>query len=195
VCSSDLAWETTRDAMDLVIGRAWTWAQAGRDMEVVTGNNDADAVYLLHWVEREMPERMAHLHAKLVQWGGNSSGVNIANIDNLGNVHPDTMWWHYGLGNVRDRPFSRIWTDRTDPIMAGLKNRPRQVGGRCGTCAYFEVCGGNTRVRAMRITGDPWAEDPGCYLTDAEIGVSISADRVAVTPYRGARHEAPLVSD
>jgi len=33
------------------------------------------------------------MRAKLAQWGGNSSGVNIANIDNLGNVHPDTFWW------------------------------------------------------------------------------------------------------
>jgi MoaA/NifB/PqqE/SkfB family radical SAM enzyme len=43
------------------------------------------------------------------------------------------------------------------------------VKGRCGTCAYFDVCGGNTRVRAMKVTGDPWAEDPGCYLDDEEI--------------------------
>jgi Fe-coproporphyrin III synthase len=190
----DAALETTRDAMDLVIGRAWDWTRAGRDIDVVTGNNDADAVYLLHWAARERPDRVAHLRAKLAQWGGNSSGVNIANIDNLGNVHPDTMWWHYALGNVKERPFSQIWTDRSDPIMAGLKSRPRRIGGRCGACAYFDVCGGNTRVRALRITGDPWAEDPGCYLTDAEIGVSTSTGRVTVTPYRGARHEAPLVS-
>ena len=25
-------------------------------------------------------------------------GVNVANIDNLGNVHPDTMWWHHDAG-------------------------------------------------------------------------------------------------
>lgn len=189
----DAGWETTRRAMDLVIARAWTWARGNRDFEIVTGNNDADAVYLLHWAEREAPEAVAHLRAKLAQWGGNSSGVNIANIDNLGNVHPDTMWWHYTLGNVKDRPFSAIWRDVSDPIMAGLKAKPRAVGGRCGECAYFDVCGGNTRVRAMRITGDPWAEDPGCYLTDAEIGLAApAAERVKVTPYRGVRHDAPV---
>ena len=76
--------------------------------------------------------------------------------------------------------------------MAGLKRRPRVIGGRCGACAYFDVCGGNTRVRAMRIAGDPWAEDPGCYLTDAEIGAADAGRRVALAPYRGVRHEAPL---
>jgi len=188
----DVDWQQTRDATDLVIERAWKWVRAGRDIEVVTGNNDADAVYLLHWAQRAAPERVAALRAKLAQWGGNSSGVNIANIDNLGNVHPDTMWWHYSLGNVKERRFSDIWTDISDPIMAGLKRRPRAIGGRCGVCAFFDICGGNTRVRAMRITGDPWAEDPGCYLTDAEIGLATPATRVTTTPYRGVRHEAPL---
>jgi len=188
----DATSEASRAAMDMVIERAWAWARAGSEMEVVTGNNDADAVYLLHWAQRNVPASVPHLRAKLAQWGGNSSGVNIANIDNLGNVHPDTMWWHYTLGNVRERPFSQIWTDLTDPILAGLRKRPRDISGRCGACAFFDVCGGNTRVRAMRVTGDPWAEDPGCYLTDAEIGISSSNDRITVRPFRGARHEAQV---
>ena len=50
--------------------------------------------------------------------------------------------------------------------------RPRPVTGRCGACAYLDVCGGNTRVRAHQLTGDWWAEDPACYLTDAEIEVA-----------------------
>jgi heme d1 biosynthesis radical SAM protein NirJ len=186
----DATWQATRAAMDLTIDRAWAWTRAGSEIEVVTGNNDADAVHLLHWAAREAPGSVAHLRAKLAQWGGNSSGVNIANIDNLGNVHPDTMWWHYNLGNVKERPFSEIWCDLSDPIMAGLKRRPRRIGGRCGQCAFFDVCGGNTRVRAMRITGDPWAEDPGCYLDDAEIGLAAASDRITVTPFRGAGHAA-----
>lgn len=189
----DAVWQTTRNAMDIVIDRAWRWARAGSDMELVTGNNDADAVYLLHWAEREAPHAVSHLRVKLAQWGGNSSGVNIANIDNLGNVHPDTMWWHHSLGNVKDRPFSAIWSDLSDPIMAGLKRNPRTIGGRCGACAFFDICGGNTRVRAMRITGDPWAEDPGCYLSDAEIGRAAPAERITNTAYRGVRHEAQIV--
>lgn len=188
----DALWQTTRDAMDMVIDRAWRWAKSGSEMEIVTGNNDADAVYLLHWAERTVPDVVESLRAKLVRWGGNSSGINVANIDNLGNVHPDTMWWHYSIGNVKTRLFSAIWSDLSDPIMAGLKQKPRVIGGRCGACAYFDICNGNTRVRALRITGDPWAEDPGCYLTDAEIGLTLPAERVKTSKYRGQRHEAPL---
>ena len=163
--------QMTRQAMDLLFDTCWDYQQRGLDKEFTTGNNDADGVYFLHWVEKRFPDQAAHVRAKLAQWGGNSSGVNVANIDNLGNVHPDTMWWHHTLGNVRERPFPDIWMDTSDPIMAGLKAKPRKVGGRCGACLHFDICDGNTRVRAQQLTGDPWAEDPGCYLTDEEIGL------------------------
>lgn len=168
----DVFHRTTREALDMLFETAYQDVLAGGDKEFVTGNNDADGVYLLQWAQERFPEQAEALRAKLAQWGGNSTGVNISNIDNLGNVHPDTMWWDYTLGNVRERPFSEIWPDTTDPLMAGLKSFPRQVKGRCGACAHFDICGGNTRVRARQLTGDPWAEDPACYLTDEEIGLA-----------------------
>lgn len=174
---------TTRAAMDLLFAACWESLEKGRPKEFVTGNNDADGVYFLQWVRERFPAKADHMHAKLVQWGGNSSGVNVANIDNLGNVHPDTYWWDYPLGNVRERPFSAIWRDASDPIMAGLKASPRRLKGRCGSCAYLDVCGGNTRVRARSLTGDPWQEDPACYLDDEEIGVEPGGMRLVTTPY------------
>ena len=188
----DAQFRMTRAAMDLIFETALEAERAGRAREFVTGNNDADGVYLLHWVRRRFPERAAHIEGKLKQWGGNASGVNVANIDNLGEVHPDTFWWHYGLGNVRDRPFSEIWPDRSDPLMAGLKARPRRIGGRCGACRHFDICGGNTRVRAHQITGDAWAEDPGCYLSDEEIGVE-PGERVTLVPFSATPRRRAVV--
>jgi heme d1 biosynthesis radical SAM protein NirJ len=180
----DAMLETTRNAMDLLFHTCWNDIQQGRQREFVTGNNDADGVYLLFWVRSHFPHLEDHIRAKLAQWGGNSSGVNVANIDNLGVVHPDTFWWHYPLGNVRVRPFSEIWQDTSDSLMAGLKASPRIIKGRCGECAYFDICGGNTRVRAQQLSGDPWQEDPACYLSDEEIGVESARDRLTLTPYR-----------
>ena len=166
----------TREALDLLFDRAWEAAQKGLDEEYVTGNNDADGPYLLQWVQARFPQWAPTLRERLVAWGGNSSGVNVANIDNLGHVHPDTMWWHHKLGDVRERPFSDIWSDTSDPLMAGLKAKPRTVEGRCATCQHFDICDGNTRVRAQQLTGNAWAEDPGCYLTDEEIGALAGSD-------------------
>lgn len=182
---------TTREAMDLLFDTCLAGLRRGAAKEFVSGNNDADGVYLLHWVAARFPDRVDHIAAKLRQWGGNASGVNVANIDNLGVVHPDTMWWHVPLGNVRERPFGDIWADVSDPLMAGLKRHPRVVGGRCGACAYLDICNGNSRVRAQQVTGDAWAEDPGCYLTDAEIGLDAGWDgeRVRVTPFVPLRRQ------
>ncbi len=180
----------TREAMDLLFDVCWDCVSRGVYKEFVTGNNDADGVYLLHWVRRRFPLNEAHIRAKLEQWGGNASGVNVANIDNLGNVHPDTYWWDYSLGNLRERPFSEIWRDVSDPIMAGLKASPRAIKGRCGQCAYFSICGGNTRTRARQLTGDPWEEDPGCYLDDDELGIVSQRERVRMTPYTRQRSAA-----
>jgi Fe-coproporphyrin III synthase len=165
----DAHFEMTRDAMDLMFETCYEWLKAGKEREFVTGNNDADAVYFLHWVIKHFPAKAGHIKAKLEQWGGNASGVNVANIDNLGNVHPDTFWWHYDLGNVKKRPFSEIWMDTSDPLMAGLKQNPRPLEGRCATCHYQHICNGNTRVRAAQTTSNYWAEDPGCYLSEDEI--------------------------
>jgi len=181
----DVIHKITRAAMDLLFDTCWQHIRQHDTREFVTGNNDADGVYLLQWAQRRFPDKVAELQTRLEQWGGNASGVNIANIDNLGNVHPDTFWWDYNLGNVKQRPFSKIWPDTSDPLMAGLKASPRPLTGRCARCQYQRICGGNTRVRAYQLTGDPWAEDPACYLLDDELGISDSHDRLVNRPWDG----------
>lgn len=185
--TSDLHYRMTRKAMDLLFDTCWHDVQVGRRREFVTGNNDADGVYLLYWAQRHIPQYLEQLHQQLKRWGGNASGVNIANIDNLGNVHPDTMWWDYTLGNVKQRVFSEIWQDTSEPLMAGLKKQHRPLEGRCALCRHREICGGNSRTRAWQLTGNPWAEDPGCYLTDAEIGVEDMPARIEISPFHRKR--------
>jgi len=185
----DAVHDHTRAALDLLIERAWEAAANGGTLDIVTGNNDADAVYMLRWAARHFePARVAHLRTHLEAWGGNSSGLGVANIDTLGRVHPDTYWSDYTVGNVKTAKFSDIWTG-DDAMLAQLRRRPRPLKGRCGACAYRMVCGGNTRIRALQLTGDPWAEDPACYLDDVEIGIEAGAERLTVTPFRGKSHD------
>ena len=110
----------------------------------------------------------------MLQWNqGNSSGNGIACISWDGEVYADQFWRHYSFGNVKDRPFSEIWSDtsRTTPqseLMHRLKDKRPWVNGRCKACRWLDICGGNFRVRAEAV-GDLWAPDPACYLTDEEI--------------------------
>lgn len=173
---------TTREAVDMLIEQAVLDHENGFLRDIVTGNNDADGVYLYQWAQKHFPERAEGLREQLIAWGGNQSGRYISNIDNLGNVHPDTFWWEHSLGNVREKPFSEIWAHSDDQLLKEFRMQPRPLKGRCGACEHKSICGGNTRVRAWKLHDDPWAEDPACYLTDEEIGVDSSqfAERINV---------------
>jgi heme d1 biosynthesis radical SAM protein NirJ len=175
---NDAFFTMTKQAMTLLFERAWLHINQGRDSDFVTGNNDADGAFLLQWAEEKFantyPERIAKLKQSLINWGGNASGVNVANIDNTGTIHPDTYWWDHAIGNVKNDKFSTIWKDTQDSLMLGFRQKPRPVKGRCSKCQYLTICGGNTRTRAFAQTGDVWAEDPGCYLSDQEIGLPVN---------------------
>lgn len=179
----------TRSAMDLLMDRAWAAVAGDRPLEIVTGNNDADAVYFLRWVDEKFgAEKADHVRCHLEAWGGNSSGLGVANIDPQGKVHPDTYWSDYTIGSVKETPFSTLWTG-SDPMLATLRQRPRPLKGRCGACAFKAVCGGNTRIRALQLTGDPWEEDPACYMSNSEIGLADESPRLAVTAFKGKSHD------
>ncbi len=171
--ADDLSLDETRAAVDLIFDRAVAFHQEGLDLEILTVDNHADAPYLLQRVRQEQPERYDEVLSLLEANGGNASGVGIAAVDHLGEVHADQFWQHHSFGNVRQRPFSEIWIDLSDPLMAGLKDRKPLLKGRCAECQYLDICNGNLRVRAEAIHGDIWAPDPACYLSNEEIGASL----------------------
>jgi radical SAM protein with 4Fe4S-binding SPASM domain len=87
-------------------------------------------------------------------------------------VYPDQFWRTRPLGNVRERPFSEIWTDASNGFLSRLREKETHVTGRCSRCRFLDACAANLRARAEAMTGDPWASDPACYLTDEEIGIA-----------------------
>jgi len=172
--ADELTHEVARTAVDTIMRRTRDFAARGLRKEIFTVDNHADGPYLYLKLREEDPARAEEALA-LLKWNGgglHSSGVGVADIDFLGNVHPDQFWMDKTLGNVRERPFSAIWQDTSDPILRGLRDRAPRLGGRCGGCQWQDVCGGGFRVRALQVHGDPWAEDPGCYLTDEECGLT-----------------------
>ena len=175
ISDEDLTHEETRAAVDFICERAADFRRRGIEKDILTVDNHADGVYVYLKLLKEEPERAQEV-LQLLRWnGGNRSGIGIGNIDNTGEVHPDQFWWSHSFGNVRQRPFSEIWSDLSDPLMAGLRDRKPLLTGRCGRCRYLGICNGNFRVRALAVHGDVWAPDPACYLTDEEIGLDASS--------------------
>lgn len=165
--------EMARHAVDTIITRTSDLIQRGKRVEILTVDNHCDGVYLYLRMLKENHPRAKQV-MEMIRWNGGgrySSGVGIANIDFYGNVHADQFSMFRTFGNIKKRKFSDIWQDTTDPIMAGLKDRLSLLKGRCGACQFKEVCGGGLRARAEISTGGAWEADPGCYLTDEEIGL------------------------
>ncbi|MFW6146049.1 MAG: radical SAM protein [Planctomycetota bacterium] len=166
----------TRRAVDTIIDRTRDLHARGRRIEVLTVDNHADGPYLLRRLEREDPDQARRAMALLKRNRGNASGERIACVSWDGSVHPDPFWRAQTLGNVRERPFSAIWADESIPLLAELRDRKQHLKGRCRRCRWLEVCNGNFRARAEAATGDRWADDPACYLTDEEIRPDAPSD-------------------
>lgn len=146
---------------------------AGRTLgrvEVLTVAQPADGVYLYLRLARAGDPRAEEV-LRRIRWNGGGrwgSGVGIACVGPTGDVHPDQFWRDAVLGNVRKRPFSEIWSDASNEILAGLRDRLPRLRGRCGLCRFRDACGGGFRARAA-FFGDAWGEDPACYLSEEEI--------------------------
>jgi radical SAM protein with 4Fe4S-binding SPASM domain len=169
---TDLDPPETRRVVDAIFSAAVDLHRRGVEKDILTVDNHADNAYAWMRVLQDEPERADDVK-RMLEWnGGNQSGIAIACVDNVGEVHADQFSWHYSFGNVRERRFAEIWEDRSDPVMEILKDRSSRLKGRCGGCRFLKMCNGNLRVRAERYWGDWLAPDPACYLTDEEIGVA-----------------------
>ena len=167
----DLSREETRAAVDSIMGWVEDMDRRGLPREVLTVDNHADAVYLYLRVRARDPLAAGRVWSLLLANGGNRSGMAIGQVDWGGEVHPDQFSGTHPLGNVRERPFSDIWTDASQPLLSMLRDRRQYLKGRCAACRWLSVCNGNFRARAEAATGDYWQADPACYLTDEEIGL------------------------
>lgn len=165
----DLTHEETRQLVDLIMDRTKDLFDRGIEKEVLTVDNHADGPYVYLRLLREDPKRAAEVLELLQMNEGNSSGHGIGCVSWDGAVHADQFWRIHTFGNVKDRPFGEIWLDTTNELLAKMKDKKPHVKGRCAMCRWLEVCGGNFRARAEAVTGDVWAADPACYLTEAEI--------------------------
>ncbi len=164
----DLTHEQTRKLLDLIATETRKMFDAGLSPEILTVDNHADGPYLYLKMLKENPDRAKEVLELLEMNEGNSSGHGIGCVSWDGEVYPDQFWRNQSLGNVRIRPFSEIWLDEKNELLMRLKNKKKHVHGRCATCSWLTVCGGNFRARA-ESAGDVWGPDPACYLSDEEI--------------------------
>ncbi len=164
----DITKEQRIEAVNFIIDKAFEYFDTGRDIEIVTGNMEMDAILFLDRFAKKYPDLADEMKQRLISWGGNSAGRKLLNIDSEGFVKPDPFF-PVKIGNILNQDFSDIWTNRPVEVLEKLRVHPRQIGGKCSDCRYLEICNGGSRSRAYAIHGDLWAEDPSCYLSKSQI--------------------------
>ncbi len=165
---ADLSAAATRRALDTILDGARRLQRKNREVELLTVGNHADGAYLLDRLETENPDAAAKALMLLRHNGGNASGERIACVAWNGIVYPDQFWRNRPVGDVRLKPFGEIWSAPDNTLLQQLRERKKHLKGRCAACRRLDICNGNLRARAEAISGDMWAPDPACYLSDKE---------------------------
>ena len=90
------------------------------------------------------------------QTKGTRDGRGIVFVGHDGEIHP-SGFLPLSLGNVTRDDIVGVYRDH--PLLRRI--RAAEFSGRCGRCAFRELCGGS-RARAFASSGDPLADDPAC---------------------------------
>jgi radical SAM protein with 4Fe4S-binding SPASM domain len=141
-------------------------------MEFLTVDAPQDCIHLLESMERDGSPDLADARELLKSLrGGCSAGNRVADIDPSGNVYPCQFARipEFLVGNIRERPFSVLWVDSSNPVLAQFRDREARFNGRCADCRSRDLCGGGCRIRGHAASGDFLGEDPFCFVHGARI--------------------------
>jgi len=116
----DLSPEATRKAVTDLCDLTREYHESGEEIETLLVGNYADAGHLVEYADREMgTDRAQRIYRYLERNGGDPTGERVADVDPVGNVHLTQFWQGYSPGNVRDRSFGAIWSDKSNPRFSG----------------------------------------------------------------------------
>lgn len=134
---------------------------------------DAPQYYrIAHQKAREEGSRVtAEEYGTEAMTRGCLGGITFVFISHTGDMQP-CGYFDMQLGNVKETPFSEIWTN--SPVFNDLRDFGK-LKGKCGACEYKAVCGG-CRARALSATGDYMEEEPYCAYVPRSMRAREEAD-------------------
>jgi MoaA/NifB/PqqE/SkfB family radical SAM enzyme len=143
----------------------------GVDLEELEPAENEDVVEFLYDASRygfivrtvEAPFFRRVVLSPRAQSVGTRDGKGILFVSHAGEVYP-SGFLPLRLGDVRVDDIVQLYRESA-PLQA---IRGSAFTGRCGACAYSDLCGGS-RARAFAASRDPLGEDPACAYDPAAL--------------------------
>jgi len=155
--------EQLRWLADTLIEEARKYADS---MEILVVRGQFMGFYIADKLAKSNEDFMDYI--KLIDAQGNCGRKSIS-IYPDGTVKPCQFVDWVSLGNVREKPLSEILRWDNPALKPFLEIEKHLRGPRCGSCPFRRICGGGSRGRALEATGDPWGDDPLCFIDPWEI--------------------------
>lgn len=155
-------WLPTKEQLvklsDVLIKEA---AKYAGEMEILVVRGQFIGFYIADKLAKSSEEFLEYV--KLIDAQGNCGRKSIS-IYPDGAVKPCQFVDWVSLGNVREKNLREILRP-DNPALAPFLNIEKHLRGpRCSRCPFRRICGGGSRGRALEAYGDPWADDPLCFI-------------------------------
>lgn len=115
---------------------------------------------LLQFVDKKLKKLTKYYKENNNVCGGCSAGITGSCITPDGYVTPCTRLYKR-IASIRKQSLKDIWEN--NKLLKTLRQRKKNLKGKCGKCDYINVCGG-CRAAAYHAYDDVCAEDPSCWL-------------------------------
>ncbi len=166
-------WLPTKEQLkwmaDVVIDLAREYADK---LEILIVRGNFMGIYIAKKLAKDKEDFEKYL--KMLQAQGDCGRKSISIYPN-GDVKPCQFIDWVTLGNVKEQSLREILR-RDNPQLQPFLNIAKYLKGKCARCPFKEVCGGGSRGRAYAIYGDPWAEDPLCFINPEEFQEVVSVE-------------------
>ncbi len=162
--------EQLRWLADTLIEEARKYAD---QMEILIVRGQFMGFYIASKLAKSREEFLDYI--KLLDAQGNCGRKSIS-IYPDGTVKPCQFVDWVSLGNVRDKSLKEILSPDNPELQPFLDIEKHLRGPKCSNCPFRRICGGGSRGRALELTGDPWGDDPLCFIDPMEIAKKYSIE-------------------
>lgn len=141
-------------------------ARKYEDLEILLVRMNFAGIYIVHLTSNTKEEFLKGLELLGSQ---GDCGRKTISIYPDGRVMPCQFINYLTIGDLKKQNLKSVLNPANEALRPFMKIQDYLRGEKCSKCAFKVICGGGSRSRALALTGDPWGDDPACFINPHEI--------------------------